>query len=164
MMAFSRRQFLAGLMACPACASAAGSARAEGAHWSYADPRNWGADGAYPACSIGGEQSPIDLTGAVRAAIEPPALSWQPQAFSIVRWARVRGCDGRARQGQSPQAPAGNIRGDQRLVISRGAIGLEQHANVWWWNPARMRRSQKSCCRVAPTWRHRAARSCSIYS
>jgi carbonic anhydrase len=84
MMAFSRRQFLAGLMACPACASEAGSARAEGADWSYADPRNWGADGAYPACSIGGEQSPIDLTGAVRAAIEPPALSWQPQAFSIV--------------------------------------------------------------------------------
>jgi carbonic anhydrase len=73
MMAFSRRQFLAGLGACPACA-----------HWSYADPRNWGADGAYPACSIGGEQSPIDLTGAVRAEIEPPAVSWRPQAFSVV--------------------------------------------------------------------------------
>jgi hypothetical protein len=23
-------------------------------------------------------------------------------------------------------------------VISRGAIGLEQHANVWWWNPTRV--------------------------
>ena len=33
---------------------------------------------------------------------------------------------------------APNVRGDQRLVISRGAAGLEQHANVWWWNPARM--------------------------
>ena len=33
---------------------------------------------------------------------------------------------------------APNVRGDQRLVISRGAAWLEQHANVWWWNPARM--------------------------
>jgi hypothetical protein len=33
---------------------------------------------------------------------------------------------------------APNVRGDQRLVISRGAAGLEPHANVWWWNPARM--------------------------
>ena len=33
---------------------------------------------------------------------------------------------------------ATNVRGNQRLVISRGAAGLEQQANVWWWNPARM--------------------------
>ena len=33
---------------------------------------------------------------------------------------------------------APNVRSDQRLVISRGAAGLEQHSNVWWWNPARM--------------------------
>jgi hypothetical protein len=33
---------------------------------------------------------------------------------------------------------APNVRGDQRLVISRGAAGLERHANVWWWNPACM--------------------------
>jgi hypothetical protein len=33
---------------------------------------------------------------------------------------------------------APNVRGDQRLVISRGAAGLEQHANVWWWNPTRV--------------------------
>jgi hypothetical protein len=33
---------------------------------------------------------------------------------------------------------APDVRGDQRLVISRGAVGLEQHANVWWWNPARV--------------------------
>ena len=31
---------------------------------------------------------------------------------------------------------APNVRGDQRLVVSRGAAGLEQRANVWWWNPA----------------------------
>jgi hypothetical protein len=34
---------------------------------------------------------------------------------------------------------APNVRGDQRLVISRDAAGLEQYANVCWWNPARMR-------------------------
>jgi carbonic anhydrase len=83
-MAFSRRQFLAGLGACPVCAAAVGVARAEGAHWSYADAANWGADGTFPACSIGGEQSPIDLTGAVRAEIEPPAVSWRAEAFRIV--------------------------------------------------------------------------------
>jgi hypothetical protein len=33
---------------------------------------------------------------------------------------------------------APNVRGDQRRVISRGAAGLEEHANVWWWNPAHM--------------------------
>jgi carbonic anhydrase len=81
---FSRRQFLAGLGACPVCAAAVGVAAAEGAHWTYADPGNWGADGTYPACSIGGEQSPIDLTGAVRAEIEPPAVSWRAEAFSVV--------------------------------------------------------------------------------
>ena len=81
---FSRRQFLAGLGACPLCAAAVGVACAEGAHWSYADAPNWGADGTFPACSIGGEQSPINLTGAVRAEIEPPAVSWRAEAFRIV--------------------------------------------------------------------------------
>jgi carbonic anhydrase len=83
-MAFSRRQFLAGLAACPACAAAVGVARAEGEHWSYAHPEDWGADGAFRACSSGGEQSPINLTGGVRAEIEPPAVSWRAEAFSVV--------------------------------------------------------------------------------
>ncbi len=30
-----------------------------------------------------------------------------------------------------------NVWGDRRLVISRGAAGLEQRADAWWWNPAR---------------------------
>jgi carbonic anhydrase len=83
-MAFSRRRFLAGLGACPVCAAAVDVAHAEGAHWSYADAPNWGADGSFPTCSAGGEQSPIDLTGAVRAEIEPPAVSWRAEAFSVV--------------------------------------------------------------------------------
>src|SRR4029077_2774162 len=77
MMAFSRRQFLAGLAACPACAAATGVARAEDAHWSYAGSHDWGAVGAFRACSIGGEQSPVNLTGAVRAEIEPPGVLWR---------------------------------------------------------------------------------------
>ena len=70
--------------ACPACAAAVGVARAEDAHWSYADPQDWGADGASRACSVGGEQSPINLTDGVRAEIEPPAVSWRAEAFSVV--------------------------------------------------------------------------------
>jgi carbonic anhydrase len=83
-MAVTRRSFLAGLIGCPLCAAAA---RAEGghAHWSYEDPQHWGAhDAAAQACAIGAEQSPIDLTGAVKAEIQAPKLSWKPQAFEIV--------------------------------------------------------------------------------
>jgi hypothetical protein len=40
--------------------------------------------------------------------------------------------------GRRSHEVAPNVRGDQRLVISRGAAGLEQRANVWWWNPARV--------------------------
>ena len=29
-----------------------------------------------------------------------------------------------------------NVRGDQRLVISSNAAGLEQRAEAWWWSPA----------------------------
>jgi len=61
---------------------------------------------------------------------------------------------------------APNVRGDQRLVISRGAAGLEQHANVWWWNPARMSWVEvaKELLPRGGEWRCRAARACSIYS
>ncbi len=81
-MAFTRRSFLAGLAACPLCAA---TARAEGAHWSYEDAQSWGAhDPAAQACAVGVEQSPIDLTGSVRADIHAPRVSWKPQAFEIV--------------------------------------------------------------------------------
>ncbi|MFY9969577.1 MAG: hypothetical protein WBQ45_21075 [Roseiarcus sp.] len=32
-----------------------------------------------------------------------------------------------------------NVRGDRRIVISRGVDGLEQRADGWWWNPARIK-------------------------
>lgn len=81
-MAFTRRSFLVGLAACPLCAAAA---RAEEAHWSYEDAQSWGAhDAAARACAVGAEQSPIDLTGAVKADIHAPKIVWKPQAFEIV--------------------------------------------------------------------------------
>ncbi|HEY8066382.1 MAG TPA: carbonic anhydrase family protein [Methylosinus sp.] len=81
-MDFTRRSFLAGLAACPLCAAAA---RAEGAHWTYDDAQHWGAhDETAKACSLGGEQSPIDLADTVKADIRPPKLGWKPQAYEIV--------------------------------------------------------------------------------
>ena len=29
-----------------------------------------------------------------------------------------------------------NVRGDLRLVVSRGTVGLEQRTDAWWWAPA----------------------------
>jgi hypothetical protein len=31
-----------------------------------------------------------------------------------------------------------NVRGDPRVVISRGAAGLERRADAWWWDPSRL--------------------------
>ncbi|HEY8136329.1 MAG TPA: hypothetical protein VIF61_00720 [Methylocystis sp.] len=80
-MAFTRRSFLASFISCPLCAAAA---RAEDAQWDYEDIHNWGAHSTNEACAFGGEQSPVDLTGAIKANIRAPALSWKPQAFSVV--------------------------------------------------------------------------------
>lgn len=84
-MALTRRFFLSGLIACPICA---GAARADQAHWTYEGtdgPAQWGKlDKAYGVCSIGGEQSPIDLRNAVKAQIEPLALDWKPQTFAVI--------------------------------------------------------------------------------
>jgi carbonic anhydrase len=80
-MAFTRRSILAVLASCPLCAAARAS---EGSHWGYDDAKTWGEhDVAYRACSIGGEQSPVDLTGAIKANIQAPILSWKPQTFKV---------------------------------------------------------------------------------
>ena len=47
-----------------------------------------------------------------------------------------------------------NVRGDLRLVVSRGADGLEQRADGWWWNPARVGWAEV-VKRVLPAWRRR---------
>ncbi|AYM84021.1 carbonic anhydrase [Agrobacterium tumefaciens] len=77
-----RRRFLKGLAllaACPLCASTGYAA--EGTHWSYkgeAGPGNWGGiDGQYAACSAGSQQSPLNITGAVKAEIPNLAIDWK---------------------------------------------------------------------------------------
>jgi carbonic anhydrase len=77
-----RRKFLLGLIACPLCAKAAG---AEGGRWEYEAPEKWGeADPAFALCTVGQQQSPIDLKAAISANFGRVAIDWKPQAFSIV--------------------------------------------------------------------------------
>ena len=85
-----RRQVLrafAGLALCPLCASAAVAAE-EHAHWSYegaTGPDKWGTlDAADQACSIGHQQSPIDITGSVTAWQSPLRISWSKRPDTIV--------------------------------------------------------------------------------
>jgi carbonic anhydrase len=85
-MALNRRRLLAGLLACPACAAVA---RAGGApHWDYEGPggaAKWGElDEGFKACALGAEQSPIDLSSAIKAILDPLDLDWKPQSLEIV--------------------------------------------------------------------------------
>ena len=84
MMTIGRRQFVAGLLACPVCAAAA----AEGPHWTYEGTEGaarWGAiDPAFKACAAGAEQSPIDLKGAVSAAPDHIKIDWKAQPFDLL--------------------------------------------------------------------------------
>ncbi len=77
----NRRGFFLGLLACPACAAMARAA--EGPHWEYeghGGAEKWGdLDDSYKACAVGAEQSPIDLSGAIKATIDPLDLDWKPQ-------------------------------------------------------------------------------------
>jgi len=76
---------MSALAACPLCASAAS---AEGAHWSYegtAGPDHWGdVDAASKVCTAGSQQSPIDITGAVKSTLPKLELSWSKTADTIV--------------------------------------------------------------------------------
>jgi carbonic anhydrase len=61
---------------------------AEDAHWSYEGehgPDRWGALGAdNAACSVGSQQSPLDITGAVEAEIPALELNWKKGIGEIV--------------------------------------------------------------------------------
>ena len=82
----ARRAVLLGLLSCPLCASLARAA--DEGHWSYegADgPTQWGElDPGFKACSVGTQQSPIDLKGAIKADFGHLELDWKPQAYAIV--------------------------------------------------------------------------------
>ncbi|MBB4189433.1 carbonic anhydrase [Sinorhizobium terangae] len=77
-----RRDFLRGLAllaACPLCVKTAYAA--EGVHWSYEGqegPEHWGSlSKENSACSAGSQQSPIDITGAIKADIPDLATDWR---------------------------------------------------------------------------------------
>src|SRR5262249_9282581 len=83
-----RRQalkLLAGLPLCPLCSW---RARAADVHWSYEGsdgPANWGDLGsANRACSVGLQQSPIDVREVIRAQLAPLRFIWDKRAETIV--------------------------------------------------------------------------------
>jgi carbonic anhydrase len=83
-----RRQALklfAGLALCPLCAPRGFAADA---HWSYEGaegPAKWGdLDAASRACSVGSQQSPIDIGATVKAQLGPLKITWEKNADTIV--------------------------------------------------------------------------------
>lgn len=75
------------MIACPVCAAAA-RAEGTGPHWEYDGERGaqkWGdLDGKFKACAVGAEQSPINLTNAIRANADTLSLHWKKEAFDLV--------------------------------------------------------------------------------
>jgi carbonic anhydrase len=76
---------LAGLALCPICARS--SFASEHAHWGYegeAGPSHWGDEDASKVCSIGSQQSPIDIEAAVKSQLPPLKIGWANNAISII--------------------------------------------------------------------------------
>ncbi len=77
---------LAGLAVCPVCTTTGFAA--EGAHWSYegaGGPAKWGdLDAANKACSLGSQQSPIDIGPTIKSQLPALKLSWGKTADTIV--------------------------------------------------------------------------------
>jgi carbonic anhydrase len=77
---------LAGLAVCPACTTTGFAA--EGVHWSYegaSGPAKWGdLDAADKACSLGAQQSPIDIVAPIKSQLPALKLSWGKTADTII--------------------------------------------------------------------------------
>src|SRR6478609_3699306 len=77
---------LAGLAICPLCTTTLFAA--EGAHWSYegaGGPAKWGdLDAANKACSLGSQQSPINIGPTTKSQLPALKLSWDKTADTIV--------------------------------------------------------------------------------
>src|SRR4029079_14326658 len=77
---------LAGLAVCPVCTTTGFAA--EGAHWSYegaGGPAKWGdLDAANKACSLGSQQSPINIGPTIKSPLPALKLSWSKTADAIV--------------------------------------------------------------------------------
>jgi carbonic anhydrase len=84
-----RRQalkILAGLALCLVCAS---TGFTEAAHWSYeaghGGPGEWAdIDAANRVCSVGGQQSPIDIRETIKTTLPPLKPNWARRADTIV--------------------------------------------------------------------------------
>jgi carbonic anhydrase len=84
-----RRDFVRGFIALGGCAACAKLATAsEGAHWEYKGehgPEHWGdVDKSYNVCSAGTQQSPISITSAIKAEVDPISVSWKKTSAKIV--------------------------------------------------------------------------------
>jgi carbonic anhydrase len=81
-----RRKFIksiAALAACPLCASP--SFAAEFGYEGERGPEKWGdLDAASKVCSAGAQQSPIDITGAIKSQLPPLQIAWKKGADTIV--------------------------------------------------------------------------------
>lgn len=77
---------LAGLALCPLCTQT--GIAAEGHHWSYegaGGPAKWGdLDAANKVCSIGSQQSPIDIGATVKSRLPALRINWARSADTIV--------------------------------------------------------------------------------
>ena len=78
-------KLFAGLALCPLCAP---KGFAADAHWSYEGaegPAKWGElDPANKACSVGVQQSPINIGETIKAQLPPLKMTWAKTAESIV--------------------------------------------------------------------------------
>jgi len=76
---------LAGLAVCPLCKPVFA---AEGVHWSYegaTSPAKWGdLDAANKACSVGSQQSPIDIDNPINSQLPALKLNWAASANTII--------------------------------------------------------------------------------
>ncbi|NVO14287.1 MAG: carbonic anhydrase [Rhodoplanes sp.] len=77
---------LAGLALCPLCGPAAFAADAH--HWGYegeAGPSHWGdMDAASKVCTLGSQQSPIDIDRTIRAELAPLDIKWGRDAAATI--------------------------------------------------------------------------------
>jgi carbonic anhydrase len=77
-------QLLAGFACCPFCTTSVPAAES---HWRYEGqegPARWGElDPANRACSLGMQQSPIDIGTTIRAQLDPIKIMWDKHAETI---------------------------------------------------------------------------------
>ena len=77
---------LTGLILCPLCAPTGFAT--EGTHWTYegtTGPDKWGdLDAASKVCSLGSQQSPVDIIGSIKAQLPPLRIAWGKTADTIV--------------------------------------------------------------------------------